>query len=56
MTGRLSSPIRCIHNAVATWGVNFAPKSEEKQKQPPSDAIFSQLNSNEKKTTTRYLT
>ena len=26
-------------------GVNFAPKREEKQKQSPSDAIFSQPNS-----------
>ena len=33
--------------------MNFAPISEEKQKQSPSVAILSQPNSNEEKTTTK---
>ena len=50
MRGRLSSLTRRIRNAVETWG-EFARKSEEKQKQSPSDALFSQPNSNENKKT-----
>ena len=52
MGGRLSSLTRCILNAVATSNsncVNFVPKSEEKQKQSPSAAIFSQPKSNKDK-------
>ena len=44
----LCSLNRRIRNAVATW-LNFALKSEEKQKQSPSVAIFLQPNWNENK-------
>ena len=46
MDGRLSSLIRRIRNAVATC-YEFCPEIEEKQKQSPYVAIFSQPNSNE---------